>query len=283
MADVHFIPYSYCYRCSFHKEQSTCFQDCAEYFLEVLKNPHSGISRPAAVILEPLQGEGGNIVPNDKFLERIVQIAREYDVVTIFDEVQSGFFRTGKFLASSHSKVVPDIYTLSKGLGGIGFPISAIVYNRNIEAWGSAKHVGTFRGNQVSIAAGNGAFDFASKYSLESHVAEISEYLINKLKVIAAQSSYIGDVRGLGLMIGIEFVRDKLTRLPFPEIVGQIRESCFQKGLLFEVGGHYNNVIRLVPPLIINEEIVDNALEIFQSAVTAVELTYRKQERVFLN
>lgn len=282
MPDVHFIPYSYCYRCPFHKNQATCHQDCADYFLEVLRNPHSGISHPAAVILEPLQGEGGNIVPNPGFLERIVKIARAYDVVTIFDEVQSGFFRTGEFLASYNSTAVPDIYLLSKGLGGVGFPISAIVYNRSIEVWGPGKHIGTFRGNQVSIAAGNGAFDFAEKHSLSDHVDQVSKYLIDKLKEIARESTCIGDVRGLGLMIGVEFVRDKMTKAPFPEIVKQIAERCFQKGLLFEVGGHYNNVIRLVPPLIINEEIVDNAMEILASSVRACELAYR-EEQVLVN
>lgn len=283
MPDVHFIPYSYCYRCPFHKNQATCNHDCADYFHDVLRNPHSGIPRPAAVILEPIQGEGGNIAPDPRFLERIVKIARAYDVVTIFDEVQSGFFRTGEFLASAHSTAVPDIYLLSKGLGGVGFPISAIVYHRDIESWGPGKHIGTFRGNQVSIAAGNAAFNFAKKYSLSEHVDYISKYLIDKLNQIARESSYIGDVRGTGLMIGVEFVRDRLTKTPFPDMVKQVAERSFQKGLLFEVGGHYNNVIRIVPPLIINEEIVDNAMEILASSVRASELAYREEEQLLVN
>jgi diaminobutyrate-2-oxoglutarate transaminase len=266
LPNITYIPYSYCYRCPFNKEAHSCNFDCAEYLKYVLENPHSGIVKPAAIILEPIQGEGGTIIPKEGFLEKIVKIASDNDVLVIFDEIQCGFFRTGDFWGFEHSNVFPDIITMSKGLGGVGFPISAIIYNRKIEAWGPGDHIGTFRGNQVSIAAGNGAFDFIGEYEVAKHTREIGEYLIGKLEVLKDTFPFIGEVRGRGLMIGIEYVKDRFSRAPDPQIVKKIRANCFQNGLLFETGGHYNNVIRFLPPLIVTREIVDNALRIFENA-----------------
>jgi 2,4-diaminobutyrate 4-transaminase len=266
LPNIHFIPYSYCYRCPFNKDAHSCRLDCAEYLNYILENPHSGIAKPAAIILEPIQGEGGTIIPKAGFLERIVEIARKNDIVVIFDEIQCGFFRTGDFWGFQHSDAFPDIITMSKGLGGIGFPISAIIYNKAIESWGPGDHIGTFRGNQVSIAAGNGAFDFISDFEVARHVVEMGQYLMDKLNALKNDSPYIGDVRGKGLIIGIEYVKDLASKTPDPGIVKKIRNICFANGLLFETGGHYNNVIRFIPPLIINRQIIDNALNIFEMA-----------------
>jgi diaminobutyrate-2-oxoglutarate transaminase len=264
--DVHFIPYSYCYRCPFKKEPSLCELECAEYLEFVLNNPHGGVAKPAAILVEPIQGEGGTIVPKEGFLKRICEIAHRHGVLVIFDEVQCGFYRTGKFLGFQHEDAQPDIITLSKGLGGIGFPISAILYKQSIEAWGPGDHIGTFRGNQVSIAAGSSALDFIEKYNLDQYVEDIGQYLLEQLEIMSADNPFIGNVRGRGLFMGIEYVRDKESRQPFPEIVDKIRDACFQKGLLFERGGHFGNVIRFIPPLIVTKEIIDNALAIFKEA-----------------
>jgi diaminobutyrate-2-oxoglutarate transaminase len=269
--NVHFIPYSYCYRCPLKRDNQNCQLDCASYLEYILENPHSGISKPAAILIEPIQGEGGNVVPKEGYLEKIIEIANKHDIVVIFDEIQSGFYRTGKFLASQNGTAVPDIYTISKGLGGVGFPISAIIYKKSIESWGPGFHVGTFRGNQVSIAASHGAFDFVKKHEIEKHTLEMSAYLFEHLNRLSQESSIIGEVRGVGLLIGIEFVKDKESKEPFPEIIKQIRSAAFQQGLLFEVGGHFNNVIRFVPPLIINKEIIDNAIQIFQKVLIETE------------
>jgi diaminobutyrate-2-oxoglutarate transaminase len=264
--NITFVPYSYCYRCPFNKDAKDCHLDCANYLKYILENTHSGTAKPAAIILEPIQGEGGTIVPKAGFLERIVSIAREHGIVVIFDEVQCGFFRTGDFWGFEASKAFPDIITMSKGLGGIGFPISAIVYNKAVESWGPGDHIGTFRGNQVSIAAGNGAFDFIAEYEVAAHTKEIGAYMMNKLEELKAVYPAIGEVRGRGLMIGIEYVKDGISKIPDPEGVKKVRDYCFQHGLVFEVGGHYNHVIRFLPPLIVNKAIVDNALEIFENA-----------------
>lgn len=264
--NISFIPYSYCYRCPFGKNAHGCELECAEYLRYVLENPHSGLVRPAAILLEPIQGEGGTIVPKRGFLEKIVTIARKHEVPVIFDEIQCGFYRTGDFWGFQEDGVFPDIITMSKGLGGIGFPISAIIYNKAIEAWGPGDHIGTFRGNQVSIAAGNGAFAFAKEYDLPRHTREMGEYLMDGLRELKTIFPAIGDVRGRGLIIGVEYVKSRISKMPDPEIVKKIRSSCFSKGLLFETGGHYNNVIRFIPPLIINKTIIDNALAIFKAA-----------------
>lgn len=264
--NISFIPYSYCYRCPFKKNETDCGMDCANYLEYILENPHSGYTKPAAILLEPIQGEGGTVIPADGFLERVISIAHKHDIIVIFDEIQCGFFRTGDFWGFERSNAFPDIITMSKGLGGIGFPISAIIYNKEIESWGPGDHIGTFRGNQVSIAAGNGAFDFIRDYNVEQHTKEMGAYMQEKLEECQEAFPNIGEVRVAGLMIGIEYVKDPVSRTPDPEIVKKLRQNCFENGLLFEVGGHYNNVIRFLPPLIINKTIIDNAMAIFENA-----------------
>jgi diaminobutyrate-2-oxoglutarate transaminase len=278
--DVHFIPYSYCYRCPYSKERHNCSLECAEAFRKLIENRMSGISKPAAVIVEPIQGEGGNIVAPDAFLERIIEIAHEHGIPVIFDEIQCGFFRSGKFLASSYLKSFPDIFTISKGLGGVGYPISAVVYDRRIETWPDGMHVGTFRANQVSIAAARGALNFVREYKIESHMKKISDLLISKLKELQLKSDFIGDIRGRGLIIGVEIVKDRVTREPFPQLADRTRRESLKRGLLFETGGHYQNVIRFLPPLIINEEMIHAAMDIFKRAlhrsIKALEMKSKK-------
>jgi diaminobutyrate-2-oxoglutarate transaminase len=262
--DVHFIPYGYCYRCPLGLNKNSCKMACIRQFEELLENPHSGIQKPAAVLIEPIQGEGGVVIAPDGYLEKLVELAHRHDVVVIFDEIQAGFFRTGKFLSSFHTQAVPDIYTLSKGIGGLGFPLAAIVYNKRIEKWQAGKHIGTFRGNQVSIAAGNGAFDFVQQTGLPNHVTGMEVLMKERLTSLMNEFPFIGDVRGKGLFFGVEYVQDPTGKKPDSEIVREIRKRCFQRGLMFEVGGHYNNVIRLLPPLVITSALINRSLEIFE-------------------
>lgn len=266
MPNVTFVPFSYCYRCPVNQNPPNCALECASYLKNILENPHSGIVKPAAVLVEPIQGEGGTVVPKKGYLRELRNITNEHDVVLIFDEIQSGFFRTGKFWAFEEEGVFPDIITMSKGLGGIGFPISAIIYNKRIESWSAGDHIGTFRGNQVSIAAGNGALDFVKEFDLAQHVQEQGQYMLEQLELLKADFPCIGEVRGEGLFIGLEYVKDPETKVPDTEIIAKLRAACLQKGLLFESGGHYDNVIRFIPPLIVTREIIDSALKIFRRA-----------------
>ncbi len=271
MPNVSFAPYNYPYRRTSTNENEI---DGIEYFKNILTNSHSGITKPAAIIVEPIQGEGGNIVPEDGYLEELVRLAHAHDVLVIFDEIQCGFFRTGTFLEFMNTNAVPDIITFSKGFGGIGFPISGLIYKKEVEAWGPAAHIGTFRGNQVSIAAARGAFDFIEAYNLEEYTKTIGAYLTNKLEGLVTEIPFIGEVRGRGMMIGVEFVKNTTTKEPFPEFVKKMRAECFQRGLLFEVGGHYNNVLRLVPPLVTTHAIVDSAIEIMKEAIAVCAEEY---------
>lgn len=284
LSDIHFLPYSYCYRCPFDLNRHSCELECAKNLESVLENPHSGILKPAALILEPIQGEGGTVIPREGYLEKIIEIANKHQVLTIFDEIQCGFFRTGKLYEFLNTDAVPDIITMSKGLGGIGYPISAILYKKEIESWGPGTHIGTFRGNQVSIAAGRGALDFIEAYELEKHVPVIGNYLKSRLIEMKQRFPFIGEVRGKGLFIAIEYVKDPVSKTPDPEIIKAIRQICFNHGLLFEVGGHFDNVIRFIPPLIVTKVIVDDALRVFEMAheevMKRVTIPERTQEVV---
>ncbi len=137
--DVHFVPYAYCYRCPFNRTADRCALECAHYLDHVLSDPHSGVSEPAAVIVEPIQGEGGTIVPPESFLPAVRSICDEHGVLLIADEIQAGFCRTGRMFAFQHTDTVPDIVTMSKALGGIGLPISAIAYREKLDTWPAAK------------------------------------------------------------------------------------------------------------------------------------------------
>jgi diaminobutyrate-2-oxoglutarate transaminase len=276
--NIHFAPFSYCYRCPFKQDPKTCSLDCVEYLQNIIENNHSGVAKPAAIIVEPIQGEGGNIPFRAGYLEALVDLARRNDIVVIFDEIQSGFFRSGQFLSFMNTNAVPDIVTISKGIGGIGLPLSGLIYRRDVEAWGPGDHIGTFRGNQASLAATNAAFSFVEKYGVAHHAIEMGAYLMKGLEQLKADFKYIGDVRGIGLMIGVELVKDRASKSPYPEFIKEFKQLCLQRGLLFEIGGHYGNVIRLVPPLIITKKIIDNALRIMRTVFEIMDTSHLPQE-----
>jgi diaminobutyrate-2-oxoglutarate transaminase len=150
--EVHFVPYAYCYRCPFNQTPDKCNLECAQYLDHVLEDPHSGVAKPSAVIVEPIQGEGGTIVPPPRYIPKVREICDKHEIVMIADEVQSGFCRTGKMFAFEHTNTVPDIVTMSKALGGIGLPISGIAYKESLNTWPVAQHIGTFRGNVAAYA-----------------------------------------------------------------------------------------------------------------------------------
>lgn len=268
--EVHFIPYAYCYRCSLGRIRDKCQLECAAYYEHALEDPHSGVVHPAASIIEPIQGEGGSIVPPDEYIKKIEEISRAFDVPLIFDEIQAGFCRTGEFFSFQHSKASPDIVTMSKALGG-GFPLSAIAYKEDLDVWKKAAHIGTFRGNVTAMAAGVASIEFFIENDINKHVKEIGAFMLKELKTLEYNSNIVGEIRGKGLMIGVEFVEDKETKIPAAEIAAKVREEGFIRGILVEIGGHYNNVARFLPPLIITKELAGIGVEIFKEAVQKVE------------
>jgi diaminobutyrate-2-oxoglutarate transaminase len=271
LPEVHFVPYAYCYRCAFGKSQDTCGTQCASYLDHVLEDPHSGVGTPAAVIVEPIQGEGGSIVPPPEFMPRVREACDRHDVLLVADEVQSGFCRTGKMFAVEHTGTTPDIMTMSKALGGVGLPISAIAYKTALNTWGPGAHIGTFRGNLLAYAAGAAALAFMVAQNLADHAARLGASMLAALKDVEHESPFVGEARGSGLMLGVEFVRDKTTKEPAPSLAARVRTLCHQRGLLLEVGGHYGNVVRFLPPLVLDDELAAKALAIFADTVRGLE------------
>jgi diaminobutyrate-2-oxoglutarate transaminase len=271
--EVHYAPYAYCYRCPFGKQPASCDLECAKYLEHMLEDPHSGVGKPAAVIVEPIQGEGGSIIPPDRFLPEVRKICDRYDVLLICDEIQSGLGRTGKMFSFEHTGVVPDVITISKALGGIGFPISAIAYKEKLNTWPPGKTIGTFRGNMIAFAAGAAALRFMMENKVPEYALELGGKTLGWLKDLEKNSQIIGEARGRGLMLGVEFVKDKATKEPAPEFAKKARTFCHQHGVMIEVGGHYNNVARFLPPLIITEKLIKKGVEIFANAVGEIEKT----------
>jgi len=250
--EVHFVPYAYCYRCAFGRTEASCGLECAEYLGHVLENPHSGVGRPSAVIVEAIQGEGGTIVPPDAFLPRVREICDQHDVLLIVDEIQAGFCRTGRMFSFEHTGVVPDIITMSKALGGVGFPISGVAFKEELDTWSPGKHIGTFRGNVVAYAAGHAALKFMVENKLAEHASELGSKMLTLLKPLEKDSDVVGEVRGKGLMLGIELVHDRAAKAPAPDLARKLRTLC-------------------LPPLIMTEDLARRGLEIFIDSLENIE------------
>jgi len=273
-SEVHFVPYAYCYRCIFKREYPDCDLECARYLEHILDDPESGVVEPAAIIIEAVQGEGGSIAAPDKFIIEVRKIANEYSVPLIVDEIQAGMCRTGRMWACEHSEITPDIMTISKGIGG-GLPLSVIAFDQKFDTWEKGAHVGTFRGHVVAMAAAVATLRFIKKHRLWEHARKLGEEIfLPRLEELKEESKYIGDVRGRGMMIGIEFVKDKKSKKPWPEIVRQVQKACYEKGLIIEVGGHYSNVVRFLPPLVLTRQLAEIGINIFAESIKEVETTW---------
>ena len=270
---VHFMPFCSPYRCPFATEHGSCSGECIRYFKFCIENPHSGIDKPAAIIIEPVQGEGGTYIPTHGWLEHITEIAKKNGILVIFDEIQAGFYRTGKLFSFEHTGAVPDIITMSKGIGGNGYPLSLILHQKELDVWEPGTHIGTFRGNQIAMAAGFAALEFIEKYNVPTHSMVLGREMLQSLECTKGSSRYIGDVRGIGMMFGVEFVTNKGSKDPFPEAARSVKKLCYERGLIVEIGGYYGNVIRLLPPLILTKEIAENGLQIFADANREMEKT----------
>jgi diaminobutyrate-2-oxoglutarate transaminase len=270
--EVHFAPYPNTYRNAFKEEDpKRCTRMCADYLENMVEGGESGVLPPAAVIAEPIQGEGGIIVPPNDFLKEVERICRKNGVMFIVDEIQSGFGRTGKWFASDYFGIDPDVVTMAKSIGGIGLPLSGIMYRKDLDTWHPGAHLGTFRGDAVAMAAGAAAIDFADKNKLLEHVNKLGETTMKFLKDLAQESKSIGDVRGKGLFIGVEFVKDKKTKARWKEICDRIQLESFKKGVIIWRAGAYGNIIRIMPPLTITDELLNKGLEIFAEEVKAAE------------
>ena len=272
MPEVQFLPYPYSYRCPFGVGGEQGHQLSARYIRSLLGDPESGVRPPAAMILEVVQGEGGAIPAPVEWLREMRRITEEHGILLIVDEVQTGFGRTGKLFAFEHAGIVPDILVLSKAIGG-SLPLSVLVYRKQFDCWKPGAHIGTFRGNQLAMAAGLASLQLIRRENLVEHAAQRGHQLTARLQELQRKVPQIGDVRGRGLMIGVEIVdgqgRTDALGLPLaaPALASAIQRKCFQKGLILELGGRHGAVVRFLPPLIITEVQVDIVAGIFAEAV----------------
>lgn len=266
--EIHFLPYAYCYRCRFNLKYPKCGLRCAKYVKHIIEDLYSGVIKPSAIIVEPIQGEGGIIVPPNDWLPAIKKICDKNNIILIADEIQAGMGRTGKMWSCEHSGITPDVMTMAKAIGGIGLPLAAIAFNEKLDTWGSGAHLGTFRGHLTAMAAGSATIDFMKEYDLVKHSEKLGEKIIKQLKNLE-ESKYVGEIRGKGLMIAVEFIKNKDTKEPFKTIVNKIQKECFKKGLLIWQAGYSS--LRFLPPLVITEELADKGVEIFIDAVKKIE------------
>jgi diaminobutyrate-2-oxoglutarate transaminase len=268
--EIYSVPYAYCYRCRFGLTYPSCDLQCAKFLEHIVKDPDSNVPNPGCVLIEPVQGEGGIVVPPDGYLQEVNRICKEYGLILIVDEIQTGFGRTGSMFASELSGITPDIMPVSKTLGG-GLPIAAVLIKEALDTWEPGAHVGTFRGNLVSAAAGLATIDVIEKLDLVKRSANLGKSTIASLKDMAKESKYMGDVRGEGLFIGVEFVKDKQTKEPAPDILQKAVKHCFDRGVMLWKSGRWNNVGRLMPALVITERHLNQAIDIIEQVLVKGE------------
>lgn len=264
MPGVYHVPYGYCYRCPYHLTYDSCGIYCAEAIERILCNSLMSPDEIAAIFVEPIQGEGGYIVPPQEFHEKLREFADKHNILLVLDEIQSGMGRTGKFLAIENFNVEPDVVLLAKGLAS-GLPLGAVISKKKFMTWKSGTHGSTFGGNPIACEAALATLDLIEE-ELMANAAKMGDRLINKLKNLKKENSLIGDVRGLGLMIGVELVKDPSTKEPASREVHEIVNQAFRKGLLLLPCGE--NVIRFSPPLVISSKEVDTAVEIFRKVIS---------------
>jgi 4-aminobutyrate aminotransferase len=262
------LPYAYCYRCPVNLSYPDCALACADYIEEILFARSISPDEVAAIFVEPVQGEGGYIVPAPGWLAKLRELCDRHGILLVADEVQSGIGRTGKLFACEHWGVEPDILCSAKALAS-GLPLSAMIAKEEVMSWPPGAHGSTFGGNPVACAAAQATLEVLENEGLLENATRVGARLIANLRQLAQTSRLIGDVRGLGLMIGIELVRDKGTKIPAAAETEQVVLECFQRGLLTLPCGP--NSIRFSPPLIISEEQADTAFEIFADALAAAE------------
>lgn len=265
LPSVYFAEYPYLYRTPYEMKDGKCPKEYFEQFENIF---HTLIdpSMVAAIMMEPVQGEGGYIVPDKEFVQYVREICDKYGILLIFDEVQSGMGRTGKLFAYEHFGVKPDILTSAKGIAN-GFPLSAVIGKKEImEQWPAGAHGGTFGGNPVACAAANAVLDELTDGGMLDNAAKMGDYF--KEKLFALQKKYpsvIGDVRGLGLMLAMEMVHPDKT--PDADITTAIRTKALEKGLLLLGCGTNHNIVRFIAPTIVTEKEIDIVINIIDECL----------------
>jgi 4-aminobutyrate aminotransferase len=263
------VRFPYAYRgCTGGPQEEEAFSlGCARYIEEKLFKTILPPEEVAAIFLEPIQGEGGYVVAPDNFLEELRAICNRHGILLVVDEVQSGAGRTGKWWAIEHSGVEPDIVCMAKGIAS-GMPLGVCMSRAEIMDWAPGSHASTFGGNPVSIAAALATIDILEREAIDN-AAKVGGKILERLNGWKKSHSLVGDVRGRGLMIGVELVKNKETREPATELRNRVEELAFERGLM--ILGCGETSLRLCPPLIVSEEEATVALDILEDALTQVE------------
>jgi 4-aminobutyrate aminotransferase/(S)-3-amino-2-methylpropionate transaminase len=267
--EVYRLPYANCYRCPYNKEYPACDLACANHLEEFFIN-HVGAEQTAAIIVEPIQGEGGFIAPPKEYFKKFKEICEKNSILMIADEIQTGIGRTGHMFAMDYYGVEADITTVAKSLGA-GMPISAVIGQKEImdsvHPFGIG---GTYSANPVACEAGLAVFDVVESEDLLNKSKLLGEKLWSTMQSLQEKHPIIGDVRGLGPMIAIELVSDRAAKTPAPEKAQQLARFCFERNLIILACGTYGNVIRFLMPLVITDEQLTKGLEILESGLTAI-------------
>ncbi|MFE7778812.1 diaminobutyrate--2-oxoglutarate transaminase family protein [Streptomyces sp. NPDC057445] len=276
------LPYPQNYRCPFGVGGERGAELAARWTENLLDDPKGGVGSPAGMILEPVQGEGGVIPAPDTWMRRMRHITSSRSIPLIADEVQTGVGRTGTFWAVEHSGIVPDVMVLSKAIGG-SLPLAVIVYHSDLDIWQPGAHAGTFRGNQLAMAAGTATLAYVRENRLAERAATLGARMLGRLQGLAATHRCIGDVRGRGLMIGVELVDpdfdDPGADAPptDPALAAAVQQECLRRGLIVELGGRHAGVVRLLPPLTLTDEQANAVLDRFADALSAAEGSARRR------
>lgn len=271
------LPFPQDYRCPFGTGGEHGAELSARWTESVLDDPKSGTPAPAGMILEPVQGEGGVNPAPDGWMRRMRQITAARSIPLIADEVQTGVGRTGAFWAVEHSGVVPDVMVLSKAIGG-SLPLAVIVYRSELDTWQPGAHAGTFRGNQLAMAAGTATLAHVRENRLAERAADLGARMLADLRGLASHHPCIGDVRGRGLMIGVELVDPEAAPAspggeapPDPVLARAVQQECLRRGLIVELGGRHSTVVRLLPPLTLTDEQATAVVDRLADALAAAE------------
>jgi 4-aminobutyrate aminotransferase len=268
MPGVTHVPYGYCYRCPYKLTFPECHYWCVDFIDEYVLQKYVPPEDTAGIVVEPIQGEGGYVVPPPEYFQRLKKIADKYGLLFIDDEVQSGMGRTGKWFAIEHWGVEPDILTTSKALAS-GLPLGACIAKSKIMDWVPGAHASTFGGNPLSCVAANAVIDVIKEEKLLENASKQGAYIMKRLTELKDKSEIVGDVRGKGLMIGMEIVESKESKKPAPQKVNEIMMRSWKRGVNVITCGV--STIRIAPPLIITKELVDSALDIIEDVTKQVE------------
>jgi 4-aminobutyrate aminotransferase len=264
LPDVHHVPFAYRYRCQFCSRESACNRGCIAVIEQDLFARHLDPDDVAAIFVEPIQGEGGYVVPPPGYLADLRALCDRYGILLVADEVQSGVGRTGKMFACEHEGVEPDILLTAKGLGS-GMPIGAMIAKESVTTWENGAHGSTFGGNPVCCAAALATLDLVEN-GLMANAARLGERLMADACRLMTKHDCIGDVRGRGLMVGLELVKDRETREPAPDLVQELVQRSFRQGLLLLGAG--KSSLRLAPPLIIDQQDMDTAVGMIDACLS---------------